>query len=107
MGSFREQFMRTERSLASHPAAIRERFTDAVIHGIAFLSGDERELAKMPEDLREWFLELMQKLTAKGGSSVPGEGSIQGTIREMSDDEVQEMVTEFLALSYQVRTLPR
>ncbi len=107
MGSFREEFMRTERTLARHPAAIKERLIDAAKAGIAALHGNERELAKMPTGLRQEFLELMADLTKAGGSRVPGEGSIHGTVMEMSDDEAQMMVDRFLALSYAVETLPR
>jgi hypothetical protein len=107
MGSFREEFMRTERTLAIHRGAIKERFIDAVIHGIAALRSNKRELDKMPEDLREHFLEFMEKLTARGGSDVAGEGSVHGTLKLMSDDEIQVLVNEFLALSYEVQSLPR
>ncbi len=106
MGSFREEFSRTERALARHPAAIKERLVDATIRGVAALHGNKRELEKMPEELREQFLEFMAKLTAKGGSTVPDEGSIHGTVREMSNDEAQMMVDEFLAMSYEVSKLP-
>jgi len=74
--------MRTERALARHPAAIKERLIDAAIAGIAALHGNERELKKMPEGLRREFLEFMADLTKAGGSTVPGEGSIHGTVRE-------------------------
>ncbi len=63
MGSFREEFMRTESTLARHLAAIKERLIDASINGIAHLHGNERELAKMPDELREQFLEFMADLT--------------------------------------------
>src|ERR1051325_1104381 len=76
MGSFREEFMRTERTLARHPAAIKERLIDAAKAGIAALHGNERELAKMPTGLRKEFSELMADLTKAGGSRVQGEGSI-------------------------------
>lgn len=39
--------MRTERTLARHPAAIKERLIDAVITGIAALHGNERDLKKI------------------------------------------------------------
>ncbi len=95
--------MRTRCNLVRHPAAIKERSTDAVVHGIAFLNGNKRELDKMPEDLRERFLEFMERLTARGGSDVAGEGSIQGTLKLMSDDEIQMLVDEFLELSYEAK----
>ena len=79
MGSFREEFMRTERALARHPAAIKERLIDAAIAGVAHLNANETELAKMPEELRQEFLGFMDELTKAGGSPVPGEGSIHGT----------------------------
>jgi hypothetical protein len=107
MGSFREEFMRTERTLARHPAAIKERLIDAAIAGIAALHANERELKKMPEGLRQEFLEFMDELTKAGGSTVPGEGSIHGTVREMSEGEAQIMVDRFLALSYEIEKLPR
>ena len=107
MGSFREEFMRTESSLARHPAGIKERLIDAAIAGIAHLSTNQHELDKMPEELRTQFLDFMQKLTRAGGSAVPGEGSIHGTVREMSVDEAQMMVDEFLALSHEIRNFPR
>lgn len=106
MGSFREEFMRTERTLARHPAAIKERLIDAAIAGIAHLHSNEYEIAKMPEELREGFRELMADLTKAGGSTVPGEGSIHGTVREMSEGEAQTMVDRILALSYEVEQLP-
>src|SRR5436853_7004084 len=99
MGSFREEFMRTERTLARHQAAIRERLVDAARAGIAALHGNEKELAKMPEGLRLEFLEFMDDLTKAGGSPT-GEGSIHGTVMEMSVGEAQIMVDRFLALSY-------
>jgi hypothetical protein len=106
MGSFREEFMRTESTLARHPAAIRERLVDAARAGIAALHGNERELAKMPEGLRQEFLEFMADLTKAGGSPT-GEGSIHGTVMEMSEGEAQIMVDRFLALSYEIKNLPR
>jgi hypothetical protein len=106
MGSFREEFMRTKRSLAMHPAAIKERLIDAANDGISALHGNKRELAKMPAGLRRRFLEFMDELTKAGGSPT-GEGSIHGTVIEMSDDEAQMMVDRFLALSYEVETLRR
>lgn len=99
--------MRTKRTLARHPAAIKERLIDAAIAGIAHLNGNKRELDKMPPELRDWFLEFMGKLTKAGGSTVPGEGSIHGTVREMTEDEAQMMVDEFLALAYEVENTPR
>ncbi|HSK72231.1 MAG TPA: hypothetical protein VK892_11080 [Pyrinomonadaceae bacterium] len=107
MGSFREEFMRTERTLARHPAAIKERLIAAAINGIAHLNSNKRELDKMPKELREWFLDFMEKLTKAGGSPVPGEGSIHGTVREMTVDEAQMMVDEFLALAHEIENLPR
>lgn len=106
MGSFREEFTRTERTLARHPAAIKERLIDAAIAGIAGLHGNERELAKLPRKLRQEFMEFMDDLTKAGGSTVPGEGSIHGTVREMSEGEAQIMVDRFLALSYDIDRLP-
>jgi hypothetical protein len=103
MGSFREEFMRTERSLARHPLAIKERLIDAARHGIAALHGNEHELAKMPNDLREEFLKFMDELTKTGGP----EGSIHATVNQMSEGEAQIMVDRFLALSYEVEQLPR
>ena len=99
--------MRTERALARHPAAIKERLIDAAIAGIAHLKSNKWELDKMPEDLRERFLEFMERLTKAGGSTVPGEGSIHGTVRAMTEGEAQMMVDEFLALAYEVENLPR
>ena len=87
MGDFREEFMRTKRTLARHPAAIKERLIDAAIDGIAHLGSNDRELANMPEDLREEFLQLMDELTKAGGSTVPGEGSVHGTVSQMSVGE--------------------
>ena len=107
MGSFREEFMRTERTLAIHLASIRERFIDALINGVAHLNSNERELTKMPKELRQDFEEFMAKVTARGGSDVPGEGSIHGTLKQMSDGEIQILVNEFLVLSYEVKTLKR
>lgn len=98
--------MRTERSLARHPAAIKERLIDAARAGIAALHGNERELKKMPAGLRRQFLEFMDDLTKAGGSPI-GEGSIHGTVSEMSEGEAQIMVDRFLALSYEVEKLPR
>lgn len=106
MGSFREEFMRTERALARHPAAIKERLIDAARAGIAALHGNQRELDKMPEWLRREFLEFMDDLTKAGGSPT-GDGSIHGTVMEMSEGEAQIMVDRFLALSYEVEKLPR
>lgn len=106
MGSFREEFMRTESTLARHTAAIKERLVDAARAGIAALHGNERELDKMPAGLRQEFLEFMDDLTKAGGSPT-GEGSIHGTVMEMSEGEAQIMVDRFLALSYQVKRLPR
>lgn len=99
--------MRTERRLAMHPAGIKERLIDAAIAGIAHLKANKRELNKMPKELREDFLAFMEKLTKAGGSTVPGEGSIHGTVREMTEDEAQMMVSEFLALAYEVKQVPR
>lgn len=99
--------MRTERALARHPAAIKERLIDAAIAGILHLRANKRELEKMPDELREDVLALLDKLTSKGGSTVPGEGAIHGTVREMSADEAQMIVDEILALAYRVETLPR
>jgi hypothetical protein len=106
MGSFREEFMRTEHSLARHPAAIKERLVDAARAGIAALHSNERELAKMPEGLRQEFQELMVDLTKAGGSPT-GEGSIHGTVMEMSEGEAQMMVDRILALCYEVENVPR
>jgi glyoxylate utilization-related uncharacterized protein len=106
MGSFREEFMRTESTLARHPAAIKERLIDAARAGIAALRNNERELAKMPAGLRREFLEFMDELTKAGGSPT-GEGSIHGTVMEMSEGEAQIMVDRFLALSYEIKRLPR
>jgi hypothetical protein len=60
----------------------------------------------MPEHLRERFLEFTEKITKKDGSMVPGEGSIHGTIREMSEGEVQMLAREFLALNDEIDRLP-
>ena|SRR5687768_5691838 len=105
MGSFREEFHRTERTLARHPAAIKERLIDAAIAGIAHLYGNEHELSKMPQELPEQFLAFMDELTKAGGSSVPGEGSIHGTVQQMSEGEAQIMVDKFLSLNYEVDRL--
>ncbi len=106
MGSFREEFTRTERTLARHTGAIRERLIQAAEGGIGSLSNNQWELDKMPEDLRERFLKLMEKLKKRGGSDVGGESVIRGTVKEMSDSEAQILVDEFLALSDDVRELP-
>ncbi|MDQ1637538.1 MAG: hypothetical protein QOF62_877 [Pyrinomonadaceae bacterium] len=99
MGSFREKFMRTERNFARHPAAIKERLIDAARHGIAALHSNQHELAKMPEDIRQQFLEYMDDLT-----KIPGaEGSIHATVSQMSEGEAQIMVDRFLALGYEVK----
>ncbi len=95
--------MRTEHSLARHPAAIKERLIDAARHGIAALHGNEHELAKMPPDLRQEFLRFMDDLTR-----IPGvEGSIHSTVSEMSEGEAQIKGGRFLALSYEVDKLSR
>jgi hypothetical protein len=107
MGSFREEFMRTESTLARHLAAIKERLIDASINGIAHLHGNERELAKMPDELREQFLEFMADLTKVEGATPDGGGSIHGTVRQMSEGEAQIMVDRFLALSHEIKQLPR
>jgi hypothetical protein len=65
MGSFREEFERTESTLARHRAAIKERLIDAVTDGIAHLLSNGWELNKMPPGLREEFLSLMNDLTRK------------------------------------------
>ncbi|HYX72409.1 MAG TPA: hypothetical protein VE732_06535 [Nitrososphaera sp.] len=106
MGSFREEFMRTERTLARHPAAIKERLVDAARAGIAALSCNDHEMAKMPRGLRQEFQELMAELTKAGGSPT-GEGSIHGTVIGMSEGEAQMMVDRILALCYEVEHLPR
>jgi hypothetical protein len=102
MGNFREEFSRTERTLARHPAAIKERLIAAAIAGIAALSGNEKELAKMPEELRDRFLTLMNELTSAGSGA---QGSIHETVQKMSDGEAQIVVDEFLALSYDISRL--
>jgi hypothetical protein len=60
----------------------------------------------MPDHLRERFLEFMEKITKRGGSDIAGEVSIQGTIKQMSEGEVQMLVDEFLALSHEIERLP-
>lgn len=107
MGSFIEQFSRTERTLARHPAGIKERFIDALMNGVANLNHDEREKNRMPRYLRQDFEEFMSKVTVVSGSDLPGEGAIHGTIKQMSDSEVQILVDEFLALSYEIARLPK
>jgi hypothetical protein len=97
MGSFREEFTRTENTLARHQAAIKERLIDAAIAGIAHLSSNEHELQKMPEDLRTRFLEFTADLTKSG--------SIHSTVRAMSVGEAQMMVDRFLSLAYEVSQL--
>ena len=101
MGSFREEFTRTESTLARHPAAIKERLIAAARSGISALHGNETELAKMPDDLREDFIRLMDDLTKVNGP----EGSIHATVSQMSEGEAQIMVDRFLALSYEVDKL--
>lgn len=107
MGSFREEFNKTKRTLARHPAAIRERFIDALIAGVAHLSANQHELDKMPAEVKESFVEFMDKVTADGGSMVPGEGAIQGTLGCLSEGDVQILVDEFLGIAYQIEQIPR
>jgi hypothetical protein len=95
--------MRTERSLARHPAAIKERLIEAARHGIAALHSNKHELDKMPADLRQQFLEFMADLTKTAGI----EGSIHATVSQMSEGEAQMMVDRFLALSYEVEQTRR
>lgn len=105
MGSFREEFTRTENTLARHQAAIKERLIDAAIAGIAHLSSNEHELQKMPEDLRNRFLDFMAELTKSGTITADGGGFIHSTVRAMSVGEAQIMVDRFLSLAYEVRQL--
>ncbi len=72
MGSFREGFERTESTLARHRAAFKEGLIAAVTNRIAHLRPNEWELNKMSPELREEFLRLMDDLTKKGGSTIPG-----------------------------------
>lgn len=103
MGSFREEFTRTESTLARHQAAIKERLIAAARAGINALHGNKSELAKMPDGLREEFLRLMDDLTKINGP----EGSVHATVSQMTDGEAQIMVDRFLALAYEVEKLPR
>lgn len=107
MGSFREEFIRTESTLARHQAAIKERLADAVVAGIAHLASNQHELAKMPDDLREQFLELMNDLAKAGVNAEGGGGSVHNTVNQMSVGEAQIMVDRILAMAYEVEQTPR
>lgn len=98
--------MRTERALARHRAAIKERLIDATIAGIIRLRSNTYELEKMPPELRADVVALLNKLTSKGGSTVPGEGMVHGTVKEMSVGEAQMIVDEILALADRIESLP-
>ena len=105
MGSFKEEFMRTESTLARHQAAINERLIDAAIVGIAHLASNKRELEKMPEELRSDFLQFMDDLTKAGVRAEGGGGSIHNTVSQMSVGEAQIMVDRFLAMAYEVEKI--
>lgn len=107
MGSFQEEFIRTESTLARHQAAIKERLIDAAVAGIAHLSCNEHELQKMPEDLRNRFLEFMADLTKSGTITEDGGGFVHSTVRAMSVGEAQMMVDRFLSLAYEVSQLKK
>jgi hypothetical protein len=102
MGSFREEFYRTESCLIRNLAAIKERFVAAAIN-LSALAGNKRELEKMPKELRDEFLAFYEKISSAGPG---GKGAIYNTIMPMDEGEVQMLVDEFLGLLQEVKRLP-
>lgn len=100
MVKFREEFLRSHRTLTTHPAGIKERFSDALCHGIAALNDDH--IGEMPRDIQRDFRDFMDKVTTVEGRPV-GTVSIPVAISEMGEGKVQCLVDDFLELAERVR----
>lgn len=77
------------------------------MNGIARLRPNEWELNKMPPELREEFLSLMNDLTKKDGDALKEKTAIHATVEVMNEGEAQMMTDWILALCYVIQHLPR
>ena len=92
--------------MARHRAAIKERLIDAIENGISRLRPNERELNKMPPELREEFSSLMNGLTKIRRRS-ERKTALHATVEVITEREAQMMVDRILALCDAIEHLPR
>ena len=107
MGSYREEFERTESILTRHRAATKERLMAVIMNGIVRLRSNEWELNKMPPELREEFLNLMSDLTEKDGDPLKEKTAIHVTVEAMTEGEAELMADRILALCDLIEHLHR
>jgi len=87
-----EKFGWAVETLATHRAAIKERLV-AALHDI----GSVQMERDVPEGLHDEYQEFWHSVT-KAKSRLAGEGSLQATVREMTEDEAVEaakLITRF------------
>lgn len=87
-----EKFRDATRTLATHPTAIKERLALALVKDVGYVQM-ERDV---PEELHEEYQVFWERVTSGVPSS--GEGTLQASVREMSDQnavEIAELIIQF------------
>ena len=94
-----EKFSNAIRALALGRGEIKERLTDAFVSHLGYI----REERDIPEDLREEFTQLKQRVTREHPTAASlGEGWLQATINTMTQEEAVEIATEIWTLAYRI-----
>lgn len=92
-----EKFSAAVYSLATSPKSIQQRIADAFIYSLIHIKPDE----DLHEDLRFRFQSLHERVIQEK-PVYEGEGTIQATTRNLSDDEAVEIAREIMAMAYEV-----
>jgi hypothetical protein len=86
-----EKLYGTARTLAFSPGELRERVRDAIIFNAIHIGEDN-----LPPDLWEKFSNLMAKVTVADPKG--NEGTVEATLRTMSDLQLSEIAGELFDL---------
>ncbi len=92
-----EKFRNAVYTLATHPADIRERPISALVPHIGSVEIEQ----DIPEDLQDEYQAFWNRVTF--GVPISGEGTLQASVREMSDDEAVEVAKLITQFAYEFR----
>lgn len=90
-----DKFMGFRQTLALHPGRIKERFVQAWSTCLVDIDPEE----DVPAALRREFRGLMLR-TAGSSSKTHDQVAVQANIDKLSEEEVQLLASDFLALSF-------
>ena len=93
----REKFLVAVDSMATGPDRIQQRLVDAWVYSLHLIEPGR----DLPQEFRADFAELHRQATARP-IEFPGEGTIQATLRQMTDDEGMQMAQRIVSLAHEL-----